>query len=234
MAANLLAELHWLAALKPSTCGLAAWQTVTHAYLEIAVLHAVLRPSTAPPSPPSPSTTSATALQSAQTFRLLDLIHRTIPYPVVLVVTHTGSGAEQLSPTHKRLSLGTGSAMVLEQSITTKPIATKLIAACACNTGDTAQFVQYIAFNSPASAPTRQLSNLHVRYSNWLNAIEALAASDHTGQFTVSTSAIDAARRRSALQKHGELGPQLASLAPKPARKASLAQEPCSTSTSQT
>ena len=36
---QLLAELHWLAALKPATCGLAAWQTDTHDYLEIAVLH---------------------------------------------------------------------------------------------------------------------------------------------------------------------------------------------------
>ena len=124
LAANLLAELHWLAALKPATCGLAAWQTDTHDYLEIAVLHAVLRPSPAK---------AGTQRSAAQQSRLLELIHRTIPYPVVLIVSQPGeqSRTEQLSLAHKRLSLGKGSVMVLEQIVTTQQFTTEMIAACA-------------------------------------------------------------------------------------------------------
>ncbi len=206
--ANLLAELHWLAALKPGTCGLAVWQTDTHDYLEIAVLHAVLRVTS--------RSTSPTAQQTAQTSRLLELIHRTIPYPVVLVVTHAGGGAEQLSLAHKRLSLGKGSAMVLEQSSTTK-----MIAGGAGVTGATGQFNQYIAFNTLASALQR---DLYARYSDWLNAVDALAASDHTGQFTVSATPQHAQRRRNALQSHAQSGQQLASLRAQARKASQLAQ----------
>lgn len=210
LATDLLAELHWLAALKPVTCGLAAWQTATHDYLEIAVLHAVLRP-----SPAKPTTRS-----SQQCSRLLELIHRTIPYPVVLIVSQRatdGSGnVEQLSLAHKRLSLGTGSAMVLEHTTTTHPIATKSIAACAHITCATGQFVQYLAFNqtpnTSASAATRPFHDLYARYSDWLNAAEALAASGHTGQFNVSATAPAAARRRSAMAAYVQLDQQLTSL----------------------
>ena len=218
LATNLLAELHWLAALKPSTCGLAAWQTDTHDYLEIAVLHAVLRtdPRTVPRTTPS--------RQTGQSTRLLELIHRTIPYPVVLVVTYADTdadcsadnSAEQLSLAHKRLSLGKGSAMVIEQLTTTK-----LIAVSAYSDLAKGQFIQYIAFNNPSSAA---LPNLHARYKDWLSAVDALAAAEHTGQFTISPNAKAAASRRNAMQKHAELGQQLAR-ARAQARKASqLAQ----------
>ena len=192
---QLLAELHWLAALKPATCGLAAWQTDTHNYLEIAVLHAALN-----------------SLHSAvQAVRLIELIHRTIPYPVVLIVSQPGADGsghvEQLSLAHKRLSAGNSSAMVLEQTITTKSIA-----ACADKTGSTGQFVHYLGFNQAANASILPLHDLYARYSDWLYAVEALAAAEHTGQFTVSTTAPDAARRRSSLAAYDQLGQQLISL----------------------
>jgi hypothetical protein len=215
LANDLLAELHWLAALKPATCGLAVWQTDTHDYLEIAVLHAVLRHSSYKPSKPTLSS-------SAQLTRLIELIHRTIPYPVVLIVSQPSAldgainGAEgdteQLSLAHKRLSLGTGSAMVLEHTATTQAITTKSIADCARKTGATAQFVHYLAFNRVPGAPPHQFNDLYARYSDWLHAIEALAAAHHTGQFKVSATAPDAARRRSALAAYDQLGQQLASL----------------------
>ena len=215
LANDLLAELHWLAALKPSTCGLAAWQTDTHSYLEIAVLHAILRPSPAKP----------TARHTAQQGRLFELIHRTIPYPVVLIISHpsadntTDSIAQQLSLAHKRLPLGTSSAMVLEQVFTTK-----IIANYVTNTWTTCQFFQYIAFNHTASAPATHLRNLYARYSDWLHAIEALAAAEHTGQFSVSTTAPQAARRRSALAAYDQLDLQMASLRAQASKASQLAQ----------
>ena len=208
---QLLAELHWLAALKPATCGLAAWQTDTHNYLEIAVLHAALN-----------------SLHSAvQAVRLIELIHRTIPYPVVLIVSQPGADGsghvEQLSLAHKRLSAGNSSAMVLEQTITTKSIA-----ACAHKTGATCQFVHYLGFNQAPNTSTNAailpLHDLYARYSDWLYAVEALAASEHTGQFTVSTTAPDAVRRRSALAAHDQLGQQLISLRVQARKESQLGQ----------
>jgi hypothetical protein len=220
LANDLLAELHWLAALKPATCGLAAWQTGTHDYLEIAVLHAVLRDGAA----------TSTLRSGTQLTRLIELIHRTIPYPVVLIVSqpsaHNGvdGATEQLSLAHKRLSLGTGSAMVLEHTATTQPIATKSIAACARKTGAAAQFVQYLAFNRAPDAPPLQFNDLHTRYSDWLHAIEALAAAEHTGQFTVAASAPHAAQRRSSLAAYDQLGQQLTSLRAQASKESQLAQ----------
>lgn len=211
MVSDLLAELHWLAALKPATCGLAVWQTGTHDYLEIAVLHAVLRGSPA----------TSTMRRSTQLTRLIELIHRTIPYPVVLIVSQPGDQAqtEQISLAHKRLSLGKGSAMVLEQVITTKSIA-----AFARTTSATAQFTQYLAFNQSASAPISQCRDLHARYRDWLHAIEALAAAEHTGQFTVATSAPYAAQRRSSLAAYDQLGQQLVSLRAQAGKESQLGQ----------
>ena len=226
---HLLAELHWLAALKPATCGLAAWQTDTHDYLEIAVLHAVLF-AAPPPSAAKPN----------RLIRLIELIHRTIPYPVVLIVSQPGAhdgaqgSTEQLSLAHKRLSAGNSSAMVLEQTITTQPLTTQLlttklptaksIAACAHKTGSTGQFVHYLGFNQAANAPLGPLHDLYARYSDWLYAVEALAAAEHTGQFTVSCNAPDAARRRNALAAYDQLGQQLTSLRVQARKESQLGQ----------
>lgn len=228
LATDLLAELHWLAALKPATCGLAAWQTDTHRYLEIAVLHAVLRSEMRPASKrkaacqASAGSASLTAASKSQS-RLIELIHRAIPYPVILIISQPSQAgeqsAEQLSLAHKRLPLrvstSASSAVVLEQLITTKSIALH-----ADNTPATCLFLQYIAFNSTASAANNALRNLHARFSDWLHAAEALAASQHTGQFQVSASEAEAQVRRIALANLEKIKLQLVSLRAQ-ARKAS-------------
>ena len=204
---QLLAEMHWLAALKPATCGLAVWQTDTHDYLEIAVLHAVLMGSPL----------------AAQAARLIELIHRTIPYPVVLIVSQPGAdgsgNVEQLSLAHKRLSVGSSSAMVLGQTITTESIA-----ASARITGATGQFMHYLAFNQAANTAIGPFHDLYARYSDWLHAAEALGAAVYTGQFTVSTTAPDAARRRNALAAYDQLGQQLTSLRAQARKESQLGQ----------
>ena len=233
LATDLLAGLHWLAALKPATCGLAAWQTETHDYLEIAVLHAELRP---PSSRKASSRSPATATQTSKSqSRLIELIHRAIPYPVVLIISQSGAEGEAESDTegetkrnksaaplslaHKRLPLSASSAVVLEQMITTKSIAL-----CADNTPATCQFLQYIAFNSASSTSINTsistLRDLYARYSDWLHAAEGLAAAEHTGQFQVSASTAQASARRIALGNFEKINIQLNSLRAQ-ARKAS-------------
>ena len=59
-------ELTWAAALKPTTIGVPAYEDAERQYLEIAVLTVAYR-------------------EKARVGRLRELIHRAIPYPVVLI-----------------------------------------------------------------------------------------------------------------------------------------------------
>lgn len=86
-------ELQWVAALKPTTIGVAAYRDEGREYLEIAVLCLTLR-------------------KGAKAGRLSELVHRAVPYPALLVVGHGPSLA--LSLAHKRWSQGEAGKTVLD------------------------------------------------------------------------------------------------------------------------
>ena len=89
-------EVHWLAALKPTTIGVPEFRDAAREYLEIAVLSAVLR-------------------ADAQANRLAELIHRAVPYPVFLIASQ--GDALALSLAHKRWSQGEAGATVLDGAL---------------------------------------------------------------------------------------------------------------------
>ena len=78
-------EIRWLAALKPNTVGVAPYRDATREYLEIAILNLTLRP-------------------VAHPGRLSQLVHRAIPYPVLLFAWRGESLGISLA--HKRWSQG--------------------------------------------------------------------------------------------------------------------------------
>jgi len=86
-------EIIWVAALKPTNIGIPAFQDAEREYLEIAVLTVELRP-------------------AAKSARLIELIHRAIPYPLVLATGQSGSVS--LSLAHKRWSQGETGKVVIE------------------------------------------------------------------------------------------------------------------------
>ncbi len=86
-------EIRWLAVLKPSTIGVAAYRDDQREYLEIAVVSMLLR-------------------RGAKAPRLAQLTHRAIPYPVFLVATQ--GSAVTVSLAHKRWSQGEAGATVLD------------------------------------------------------------------------------------------------------------------------
>src|SRR5258708_21580363 len=59
-------ELRWIASLKPTTVGITDFRDASREYLEIAVVQMTLR-------------------GGAQVRRLTELVHRAIPYPLVLL-----------------------------------------------------------------------------------------------------------------------------------------------------
>ena len=87
---------NWVAALKPTTVGVAAYRDDVREYLEIAVIHLTLRP-------------------AAKLGRLTELVHRAIPYPVLAVATQEGN--THLSLAHKRWSHGEVGKMVLDSAL---------------------------------------------------------------------------------------------------------------------
>ena len=89
-------ELHWLAALKPTTIGVPEFRDDVREYLEVAVLRLTLR-------------------AAAKATRLVELVHRAVPYPL-LMLTEQGEGFG-LSAAHKRWSQGETGKTVLEGDV---------------------------------------------------------------------------------------------------------------------
>lgn len=86
----------WVAALKPTTIGVAPYRDEVREYLEIAVLHLMLRP-------------------AAQLSRLTELVHRAVPYPL-LTVAEQDEGTH-LSLAHIRWSQGEAGRTVLDAEV---------------------------------------------------------------------------------------------------------------------
>ena len=90
-------ELRWIAALKPTTVAIPEYRDGVREYLEIAVLSLILDPDGKAP-------------------RLLELVHRAIPYPVVLVSLQ--SKTPGISLAHKRWSQGEAAKTVIDGDVT--------------------------------------------------------------------------------------------------------------------
>src|ERR1700687_3911149 len=93
-------EISWVAALKPINIAVPVYRDEVREYLEIAVLTASLR-------------------ASAKPTRLLELIHRAIPYPLVLLAAQRETVS--LSLAHKRWSHGETGKVVIEDLYPTLP-----------------------------------------------------------------------------------------------------------------
>jgi hypothetical protein len=101
-------ELLWVAALKPGTIGVTAFKDDVREYLEIAVLALHLRPeSMGRGGKPKPVPVN----------RLVELLHRAVPYPVLLILRQAEQWALSVAP--KRHSLGEGGKVVVEEVQTT-------------------------------------------------------------------------------------------------------------------
>ncbi len=172
-------EVFWLAALKPTTIGVAEFRDGTREYLEIAVLRAVLR-------------------ATAQTARLAELIHRAVPYPLLLIATQ--GDALTISLAHKRRSQGEAGATVLDGALVVAD------PAAAAGVGVGAAFVSEIAV---ARQPRADLFAL---YQGWMDTVVALLAAQVTGTFKVASSPEMAVARRAALVECERLEAQLAKL----------------------
>lgn len=183
-------EIQWVASLKPSTIGVPEYRDEEREYLEIAVLGVTLR-------------------QNAKVARLAELIHRAIPYPVLLLL-HDGNGAA-LSLAHIRWAQNEAGKVVLDG----EPVAAPL----------NASLDIFPAFLQALSITRQPRTNLKVLYHGWLDTLAAYQAAQITGVFAHSKTDVQAAARHASLLACRELEQQIATLRTAAAKEKQLARQ---------
>lgn len=169
-------ELHWIAALKPTTIGVPEYRDDVREYLEIALLSLTMRP-------------------DAKAGRLVELIHRAIPYPLLLVARQSDHLTFSLA--HKRWSQGEAGKMVLDDAVTL------------CDLVEHAATATFLDSLSLAVQPRSHLLDL---YQGWINCLEAFQSAKITGRFAPSNNSEAASARREALMKYDHLVRQITAL----------------------
>ncbi len=170
-------ELRWLAVLKPTTVGVAAYRDAEREYLEIAVLQLTLR-------------------AGARAARIAELVHRAVPYPVLL--TSPQGDATQLSLAHKRWSQGESGRTVLDGDVVTVEL------------GNGTPVEAETAFRDALALTRKPRASLHALYQGWMHLLLALRVAGVTGAFVVPGSADEAADRAAALREYGRLKSRIA------------------------
>lgn len=206
-------ELQWIAALKPSTVAIPEYRADGHEYLEVAVLSVQVR---------------ATHGKASQMLRLAELVHRAVPYPVLLIqalaseteVTPDGSAPTRpaqltVSLAHKRAAQNETSRVVLDG---------ELVRAEVGGTDGPAATVAGPLLK--ALALDRQPhQDLLAMYQGWMDCLTAAEAARITGRFRLTSDASQAAAQREALRACQRLEQEVARLRNQAAKERQIAKQ---------
>lgn len=185
-------KIHWLASLKPTSVGVPEYTSETQRYIEIAVISLLLR-------------------DSAKVTRLMELVHRAIPYPVLLITSDAPldeagetDGQEttederqkplRISTAQKRLSERESDRCVLEGET------------CHAVLPDDNEVVEAFALTAQNRANLRSL------YRGWQAVIEAILAMTISGKFQLLDESEAVDRRREAIDRHNDLVKEIEAL----------------------
>jgi hypothetical protein len=171
-------ELLWLAALKPTTIGVPEYRDEAREYLEIAVLQLVLR-------------------EGAKATRLVELVHRAVPYPVLLLTEQKDQLA--LSAAQKRWSQGEAGKTVLDGEIVSARFDES------ANPELIPSFLDALKLNQQSRV------NLRALYGGWIDSALAWNAAEITLRFTLGDG-LDSSGREEALREFGRLEAEAARL----------------------
>jgi len=185
-------EVQWVATLKPTTIGVPAFRDAAREYLEIAVLTVALR-------------------AGAKAERLSELLHRAVPYPLLLLLD-VGTGLT-LSLAHKRWSQAEAGATVLDGD---------LVAVAVAPAGSGQVTTSFLEALSLSSQPRADLFKL---YQGWIDAVLALLAAQLTGRFSLPGTVEHAAARREALRESARLETEITRLRAAAAKQKQLSRQ---------
>lgn len=170
-------EVQWLAALKPNTVGVAEYRDGKREYLEIAVLCITARH-----APQGDG--AAVASKPVNTARIAELVHRAVPYPVLLLLT--APQGVFLSLAHKRWAQNEAGKVVLDGEAVIVDVAHDMTAEH--------PFVQALALTRQPQA------SLLAVYQGWMDCITAWQVAKVTGIFNTTVTPAQAVARREALR----------------------------------
>lgn len=169
----------WLAALKPHLIGVPAYEDGERQYLELAVLQLTLKPGVKPG-------------------RLIELLHRAVPYPMLLLTTSDAGTIVSLA--HLRRSQTEADKTVLDGELVSATFSTEA--------AHSAVLSDYCASIALAQQPKVNICEL---YQGWIDALTAWQVASLTGRFE-RVSPQQTVARRLAFNRCRELDAQISSL----------------------
>ena len=184
-------ELWWVAALKPTTVSVPEYRDDVREYLEIAALHLMIRPGT-------------------RANRLVELVHRAVPYPVLLLTDGERTG---VSTAHKRWAQNEAGKVVLDGELVE------------VEWDETQDGPQRAAFCEGVALRRQPRTTLLALYQGWMNAIIALKAARQTGNFIEASSTEQADARGAALLECSRLDAEIARLQAATAKERQMARQ---------
>ncbi|AER66999.1 hypothetical protein Tlie_1268 [Thermovirga lienii DSM 17291] len=185
-------SLIWLVSLKPSNIGVPSYVDDQREYLEIAILQ--LR-------------TRDLASKGAGLTRVTELLHRAIPYPVLLIV----EGEETfLSVAHKRWSQNEKDKMVLEDNYPHSSVITENVPE---------------AFWGDLALDRQPKASLLALYQGWLACLVALDAWRETGRYCLFRDIDQLPQQRQQLHEVRELANEIARLRKQATKERQIARQ---------
>ena len=194
-------EIQWVAALKPNTIGVSDYSDDLREYLEIAVLTVTLRGSSEKGEAKQPNAV-----------RLAELVHRAVPYPVLLLLKSGQSVT--LSLAHKRWAQNEADKIVLDGGVVSVALP-----------HDAPSETVFSAFTQALSLTSQPQTTLFGLYQGWIDSVQALLAARLTGSFKTADSPEQAAARRQALQDCERLELEATRLRTQAAKEKQLARQ---------
>lgn len=206
-------ELQWVAALKPGTVAVPEHRADGREYLEIAVLCLQVR---------------ATHGQASQWLRLAELVHRAVPYPVMLIQALAPAGGSStddsmprsptqlaLSLAHKRPAQNEAAKMVLDGDL----VLFELLGPGASTDTMASLLLEAIALDRQSH------QDLMALYQGWMNCLTAAEAARLTGNFRLPNGPIEADAQREALRVCQRLEKEAARLRSQAVRERQIAKQ---------
>ena len=164
-----LEEIRWLAALKPTTVGVRDLRDSVHEYIELAVVAVQIR-------------------TSNHADRLHKLVHRAIPYPVLLV--DSNRQYQQISLAHKRKSKRDPLTIIIEGEL--------IVATLSASTNRSI----LRPFYSAITLSKLPKDTLYSVYQAWIDATRSLLSAQITGKFSMPDSVAQANDRAQRLEAY--------------------------------
>lgn len=162
-------ELSWIAALKPSTIGVPEYRDAEREYLEIAVLRFTLR-------------------AGAKAARLMELVHRAVPYPLLLLTEYDRRMG--FSMAHKRWAQNEAEKTVLDGDVVE------------AEWEDEAEPLYLAEFLITLALERQPHTTLRDLYQGWMDMLIAFTAARLTKRFKATTNPELVKIRQKALREY--------------------------------